>query len=80
VCARTLAAGAAEALQLAQVAKGPIAGAVVDIVLPDMSGLELIRLLLESDYVREAICISGFPPSYIPDQFAGSLEHCFFLQ
>ena len=57
-----------------------ISAAVIDIVLPDMGGLELVRLLRESGYAGQVVCTSGFPPSYIPESYRGSLESCYFLQ
>ena len=62
-CSPVLASTAAEALDLVQAESRRITVAIVDIVLPDMSGLELVRLLRESGYIRQVICTSGFPPS-----------------
>lgn len=79
-CSPVLASTAAEALDLVQAESRRITVAIVDIVLPDMSGLELVRLLRESGYIRQVICTSGFPPSFIPEPYQGPLDTCYFLQ
>ena len=79
-CSPVLASTAAEALKLVQAESRRFSIAIVDIVLTDMSGLTLVRLLRESGYVGQVVCTSGFPPSYIPDSYRGSLESCYFLQ
>ena len=79
-CSPILASTATEALRLLGVESRQVPIAIIDIVLPDMSGLELVRLLRESGYTGQVVCTSGFPPSYIPEPYRGSMKSCFFLQ
>jgi len=79
-CTPLLASNAAEALAIARASSRPIPAAIIDIVLPDMGGLELVRILRDAGLLCQVVCISGFPLGYIPEPYRGSLENCFFLQ
>jgi CheY-like chemotaxis protein len=79
-CSPVAAASGEEALRAVRADPRHMEAAVVDIVLPDMSGLELVRILRTAGYVQHVVCTSGFPPGYIPEAYGGSLENCYFLQ
>ena len=78
---RALAASnASDAIAILRSSPEAIVGALVDIVLPDGSGLELIQTLANTGLGDRIICMSAFPLAHVPDKYHRATRPCHFLQ
>ncbi|MEW5847577.1 MAG: PAS domain S-box protein [Myxococcota bacterium] len=69
----------AEALELYARERGRISAAVVDLTMPGMGGLEVLRGLLELDPKARVILMSGYTEDHITDE-VGRRGHAAFLR
>jgi DNA-binding NtrC family response regulator len=65
---------------LAQAGSATFHAVLLEIMLPDMAGIDLIERFAESGAITRAIFMGGFPLAELPERYPARALRCYFLQ